>query len=116
MLSLRANPKHPGDWKERHNAAVAPQGVPSAGNNPVRVLEQSVVAMLHAWGNYADAHLAAYDSKIGDDGVLGEHWKDAGLALRGLLNGDVGPRLDCGTLDAFILDTLTANGVSTEGL
>ena len=44
------------------------------------------------------------------------HWLQWGLALRGLLNGDVGPRLDCGTLDAWILDTLRDNGIETENL
>lgn len=112
MLSLRANPKLPGDWKERHNAAV--QTLASYPNS--RPFEQSLVAMLTAWAEYADDHRTAYESPIGDDGVLGPHWQEIGLAIRGLLNGDCGPRLDCGTLDGFILDTLTANAVDTEAL
>lgn len=110
MLSLKANPKLPGDWKERHNSAIT--GSSMLGGRP---FEASIGGLLHAWARYADDHRAAYDSPIGHDGVLGEHWRDIGLGLRGLLNGELG-WLDGGTLDAFILDTLRAEGVETEGL
>ncbi len=107
MLSLKANPKLPGDWKERHNAAVSMwQVMPTE-----RPFESSMVQMLSAWARYADNHRTRYQSPIGEDYVLGREWTAIGLGLRGLLNGDCGPRLDCGTLDGFILDTLRANGV-----
>lgn len=91
MLSLKANPKLPGDWKERHNSAV------------------------DSYISAVSDHRARYESPIGDDGVLGPEWRDIGLGIRGLLNGETG-RLDCGTLDAFILDTLKAEGIETDGL
>src|SRR5689334_8351849 len=115
MLSLRANAKYPGDWKERHNAAVAlhadgkqPRFIGSADDHRV-LAEDSIARLLQAWARYADAHKGMYGSPIGEDGVLGDEWRTIGLALRGLLNGELG-RLDGGTLDAFILDTLRAEG------
>lgn len=120
MLTMKANPKLPGDWKERHNGAVAAMiNPPLTGHTltPVhRPFEYPVAAMLHAWAEYADDHRTAYESAIGDDGVLGPEWQAIGLGIRGLLNGETGPRLDCGTLDGFILDTLAANGIDTETL
>lgn len=113
MLSLRANPKLPGDWKERHNAATTDTYLHCRS---IELHETSIVALLQAWALYADAHRAAYETPIGDDGVLGPHWQEIGLAIRGLLNGDVGPRLDCSTLAGFILDTMAANAVDTEKL
>ncbi len=104
---LTANPALTGNWKARHNDAV---------DWPTLRFETPVVQLLKAWQMYAKDHQTRYDSPVGEDGVLGVYWREVGLCLRGLLNGDVGPRLDCGTLDAFILGVLAENGVSTEGL
>ena len=123
MKPLTANPKlgNTNGWQDWHNKAVTRLQYVTGVLLPdpqdaQRVFEESVTLGLQAWGRYADAHKAAYGSLIGEDGVLGLEWKRWGLSLRGLLNGNVGPRLDCGTLDAWILDTLEDNGVSTEGL
>lgn len=98
-----ANPRLPntGNWQGRHNNAVT---APRAG------FEASLVAMLRGWATYAAAHEQAYESRVGDDGVLGPEWAAVGNAMLGLLNGDLS-RLDAGTLDGFIRDTLAANGV-----
>ncbi len=110
--TMKANSALPntGGWQDRHNAAVVTAVSPFQN----RAFETPLVAMLLGWEQYAVDHKTRYDSPIGDDGVLGPHWRDIGLGLRGLLNGDCGPRLDCGTLDAFLLGTLEANGVETE--
>ena len=113
MLSLKANPKLPGDWKERHNHAVTMEHLNHQTSHAR--FESALVRMLEAWARYADDHRARYESPIGDDGVLSQYWRDIGLGLRGLLNGELG-RLDGGTLDGFILDTMRAEGVETEGL
>ena len=60
-------------------------------------------------------HKARFESAIGEDYVLGPQWQAIGEGLRGLLNGETG-RLDCGTLDGFILATLDENGIDTETL
>jgi hypothetical protein len=65
--------------------------------------------LIRGWALYADAHRERYGSGIGDDGVLGPEWAKMGEAIRGLLNGDIGS-LDAGTLDAFIGETLRAEG------
>ena len=108
MLSVvpLANPRLPNDsgWQTRHNnAAVRPR----AGT------EESLVAMLRGWATYAHVHKESYDSPIGDDGVLGPEWQAIGESLRGLLNGDIG-RLDGGTVDSFIVDTLRDNGAEVD--
>jgi hypothetical protein len=101
-----ANPRlaNTGNWQRRHNEAVT---APRAG------FEAATVAMLRGWATYATAHRTAYDSPIGDDGVLGPEWAAIGHAMLGLLNGDL-QRLDGGTLDSFILNTLEANGAEVE--
>lgn len=63
--------------------------------------ERAIKGMLLALAIYADAHERAYDSPIGEDGVLGEHWKDMARAFLGMLNGEAG-RFDCGTLDGCV--------------
>jgi hypothetical protein len=102
----RANPRTPntGGWQDRHNLAMLE---PSAG------FEFALVHMLRGWHRYAQVHLQRFESPIGDDGVLGREWQAIGQALLGLLKGETG-RLDCGTLDGFIRDTLTANGAAAE--
>ena len=87
-------------WGARHCAAWRePQG-PEAG----------IVNMIQAAAQYADYHALRFESKIGDDGVLGDHWAEIMRAVRGLLNGECG-RLDCGTVDGLILDMLKAEGI-----
>lgn len=87
----------------RHNEAIDwPKG-----------FEAAIVKSLHFWEMYATEHQKRWESPIGEDYVLGVYWKDMGLALRGLLNGETG-RLDCGTLDGFILETMRENGVETD--
>lgn len=93
------------DWAVRHNEAIdRPRG-----------FEVPVVRMLHFWEMYAVEHAKRWESSIGEDYVLGPEWRDIGLAIRGLLNGETG-RLDCGTLDGFILNTLKENDIETENL
>lgn len=76
-------------------------------------LEAPIVGMFNALQAHASAHHALYGSHIGEDGVLGEHWADMLRGLRGLLNGECG-RLDCGTVDAAILQLAAEHGVDLE--
>lgn len=92
-----------GGWKERHLSAV---------NYPVR-FEQPIIDLFKGWLLYADEHFARYESQIGEDGVLGDYWERIGDSLRGLLNGDCG-RLDCGTLDGIVLDSMRVAGIDTD--
>jgi hypothetical protein len=92
-----------GDWQSRHNEAIiAPRGP-----------ERPIVRLCEAWLAYAEQHRKRYESPIGEDGVLGQEWAAIGLAIRGLLNGETG-NLDCGTLDAFVLNTLKGEGWEKE--
>lgn len=94
-----------GDWQSRHMTAVhLPRG-----------FERPIVWMLEQWLRYADVHQNRYDSKIGEDYVLGVYWQDIGKAIRGLLNGECG-RLDCGTLDGLILNTMQECGIDISDL
>lgn len=105
MRTLTADRKMPntGGWQDRHDSAVT---VPN-------IFERGVVQMLKGWQQYAEHYRNTYEAPIGDDGVLGAYWESMGDALRGILNGETG-RLDCGTLDGFILDTMKENGIETE--
>lgn len=100
------NPKtgHPmpngSEWQTRHMQALrAPRG-----------FENAIVHMISAWARYADEHRFAYETPIGNDAVIGEAWHDMARAILALLNGATG-RLDCGTLDGFIRDTMASEGV-----
>ncbi len=92
-------------WEANHNAAVR---LPSLKG-------ECIAPMLKYWAMYAQEHQDRFESLIGEDYVLGPAWRDAGLSMRRLLDGETG-RLDCGTLDGFILDTLKENGFDTENL
>lgn len=86
-------------WVKLHNKAIDwPLG-----------MEVPIVKMLHFWEMYAVKHEQEFDSKIGEDYVLGPEWQTIGESIRGLLNGVTG-RLDCGTLDSFILQTMREQG------
>ena len=98
-LTAKADNTEATNWAVRHNQAVA---VPKEE-------EYGMVHMLRGWTEYAKLHLSRCESPISDDYVLGPEWQAIGEAIRGLLNGETG-RLDCGTLDAFILDTMRENG------
>jgi hypothetical protein len=93
-------------WSRRHFDAVV---------LPADLFERALVGMLGGWLLYADAHQRAYASSIGDDAVLGQEWAVIGAGLLGLLNGHLG-RLDGGTLDNVLRDTLHANGINLEDL
>jgi hypothetical protein len=86
-------------WQDRHMRAL---GVPQG-------FEAGIVGMIESWARYADQHRARYETPIGDDYVLGPAWRDLGLSIRALLDGETG-RLDCGTLSGFIHDTLASEG------
>lgn len=90
-------------WKIRHQDAwTAPRGA-----------ERPIVALIKAWLDYAAEHARQFESGIGDDGVLGEEWKDIGCGIRGLLNGELG-RLDGGELDRIISQALQEQGFDPD--
>jgi hypothetical protein len=94
-----------GGWQERHVSAIRyPQGV-----------EQGMVSLLRGWLDYADAHMARFESRIGEDYILGPAWAQIGSSVRTLLNGELG-RLDGGTLDSLICESLEAEGYNPEEL
>lgn len=115
MLSNRSLP-NTGGWQDRHDAAVMshlPTSYPNHLTAPSRAFETAIVRGLDAWRTYAEVHRYSYDSPIGNDHILGPAWSAWGLGLRALLNGQAG-RLDCGTLDGWILETMRQNGIEEE--
>lgn len=93
-------------WKARHKSALI---FPNATERPI-------VHLLQAWESYAIEYKRHYeDALLGSDYVLGAAWKDIGASLRTMLNGELG-RLDGGTLDSFILSTMTEHGIDTKEL
>lgn len=91
-------------WSQRHLSAMTLPRAP---------FERAFVSLLGGWLLYADAHRNAYESVLGEDGVLGPCWESIGRGLRGLLNGEL-DRLDGGTLDTILCETLQANGIEEE--
>ena len=104
VLDARMPAGNMNGWQDRHHDAIrSPRGP-----------EVAIVGLLRAWCEYANRHRERFESGIGEDYVLGPEWARIGIAVRGLLNGESG-RLDCGTLDGFILDVLQAEGYDEEG-
>jgi hypothetical protein len=85
-------------WKGRHLRAA-------------RV--QPVAVMISALDQYAAKHEDRYESKIGEDYVLGPAFLDALRGVRTLLNGEIGG-LDGGTCDAAILGIFSDAGFKGE--
>lgn len=95
---------HPGsesEWQRRHLNAI---------RSPFPEKERPFLQMLQGWLDYAKSHEARFDSPIGEDHILGNAWIRLGLALNDVLDGDLGPRLDCGTLSTIIVDNLAEQG------
>lgn len=87
------------DWGTRHVAAWREPQPNEAG----------VVGFVTAAAVYADNHRKRFESRIGDDGVLGEPWALILMSVLTLLNGDLG-RLDGGTVDALVRHMLIEEG------
>jgi len=90
-------------WRERHAAALA---------YPTKH-EKAILGLLRGWLVYADEHKERFEGEIGEDYFLGPAWAVIGGNIRTLLNGETG-RLDCGTLDGVLCDTLTNQNYSPE--
>lgn len=72
--------------------------------------------MLEGWEAYAKAARDAYSEpgedpyKLGDDHVLGPYWAEVGLAIKRLLDGEVGG-WDCGSISGNILEAIEREGM-----
>lgn len=110
-LTAKSNTQPSNGWDTRHNSAL------HLGNGAAisSTHEGAIVNMLRGWENYAKAHKVRFESPIGNDYVLGPAWQEIGQGIRTLLNGELG-RLDGGTLDGFVLNTMAENGIDTENL
>lgn len=89
-------------WGERHVEAF----------RAARRFELPIVRLITAAAQYADAHFLAYESRIGQDGVLGDAWLQIIKSIRELLNGEIG-RLDGGVTDRLLCDMLELEGFET---
>lgn len=86
-------------WGQRHVAAwTEPQPA-----------EEAIVMLIRGAAVYADNHHKRFESKLGDDGVLGDPWAEILRSVLTLLNGDLG-RLDGGTVDGLVRSMLSAEG------
>ena|SRR5690348_2703764 len=95
-------------WKAGHNDAVT-----SAPHTRGSSFDGALVNMLKGWYDYAALHEDRFEAKVAEDYVLGPQWFAVGTALLVLLNGDTG-RLDAGTVDRFIRDTMVKAGYTAE--
>lgn len=94
-----------GAWVQRHQLAVE---FPNVNELPI-------VLLLRGWCLMAVAYDKTIGGNIGSDSVFGPPWLSIGLALRTLLNADLG-RLDAGTIDAIITHNLAEAGFDPEML
>lgn len=99
ILSMDSNLKPGTVAHQEHQRAL--------GNN-APIFAQAMAAMLTGWAEYAEAVEREFGSKIGDDAVLGPHWRDIGESLRGLLDGHTGG-FDGGSLWSNITECAKEN-------
>ena len=92
-------------WRDRHDNAIL---------HPSNLVEAAFVNMIRGWQQYATQNESRFGGKIGADRILGPAWRQIGDSLCTLLDGDLGNRLDRGTLDEFIAETMKQNGIDTE--
>lgn len=88
-----------GNWKARHRSALY-------SRHPIAMA-------LRAWTDYAEDHGRRLASQIGSDYILGPAWARWGLAIKTLLDGDIG-MLDAGTINHIILDNLNEQGFDPD--
>ena len=91
------------NWATRHNVAVS---------HPAKA-EKGILDACYALEAMAEAHAERYATVIGDDGVLGECWLKILHGVRGMLNGETG-RLDCGTVDGWLVRLALEHGFTDE--
>ena len=91
------------NWATRHNKAVS---------QPTRA-EHGILGACYALESMAEAHAERYTTVIGEDGVLGECWLNILHGGRGMLNGETG-RLDCGTVDGWLVRLALDHGYADE--
>jgi hypothetical protein len=85
---------YPPPWGVEHNIALF---------NPRRGAEQAIVHLVRGVLCYCNMHSSEYESPVGEDYVLGPAIADILVAIRTLLNGEIG-RLDAGTIDKWCLE------------
>jgi hypothetical protein len=90
-------------WGLRHVRAWTAN--PTDGNT----MGGALVTMIEAWADYADFHAERYESKLGDEGILGPAWLLLGKGMLQLLNGELGS-YDAGTLESTIVEIAKAAG------
>ena len=99
MLTLKVQePATAYNWATRHNMAVV---------HPTKA-EKGILDACYALEAMADSHAA-----ISQDGVLGDCWLKILHGVRGMLNGETG-RLDCGTVDGWLVRLALEHGFTDE--
>ena len=91
------------NWATRHNKAVS---------HPTKA-ERAILYACYALERMADAHAERYASVIAEDGALGDCWLKILHGVRGMLNGETG-RLDCGTVDGWLVRLALEHGFTDE--
>jgi len=94
---------HENPWGIRHVATW---------NSPLSA-EVGIVHLIEGAATYADVHRERYESKVGDDGILGPAWEAIVRSCLTMLNGELG-RLDGGTLDKLLRDMLREEGIEPD--
>lgn len=89
-------------WRYRHVDAFV--GITSPYVLLLCALERQLEIATNNWGH----------TPIGQDTVLGQNYAEIIRGLRGLLNGDVGRRMDPGELDGYLCDLAAHYEVELE--
>ena len=85
------------DWKQLHREGYSfPKG-----------MEIPITNLINGFLEYETQLKEELDWKVGDDSYCGPEWIKIGEAIRSLLSGPVGNRLDRGTLDKLLVDAMT---------
>lgn len=62
-----------------------------------------IPSLVIAYGTYADQYFERFESKLGEDTLLGNHFRNIGVAILGLLDGPLGD------LDSIWIEHIVTN-------
>jgi len=101
-------------WGERHVKAWADALLFATSDSRHRcTAEDGLTLLVVGLAKWATDYRERYSGRVGDDGVLGDHWQAIAEGILGLLNGECG-RLDAGTLDGILRRCLEAEGFTDD--
>src|SRR5690349_16136152 len=92
---------------------LPPGSVEKLEHNRAMSAQPAILRMLIGAGAYADDYRKRFESKLGDDGVLGPAWEDIMRGIKVLLDGEL-HGLSAGLMNTCVCRMLTEEGINPD--